>query len=254
MPYDWPKDTDFALWELDVTDRNCPSCGRMMHGGDHRYRRFHTLDGPVELLCRLDRCPDPHCPGHQKTKSPETEVTLALPKWAIGWDVFCWIGHRRCARHMAIPLIQSELRDDYGIKLSENAIDTYIRRYQVMLAARQHDPESLRQHYAATAELILCIDGLQPEKGHETLYVVRELTGKRVWFAEPLLSATADEVRPDPEGQGVGRGTGQAGRPLVIGQARRVRYGGRRGVSRRPPPLLRQPLPPRSGPAGAGRR
>jgi hypothetical protein len=36
---------------------------------------------------------------------------------------------------------------------------------------------------------------LQPEKGHETLYVVRELTQKRVWFAEPLISATADEVR-----------------------------------------------------------
>ena len=64
-----------------------------------------------------------------------------------------------------------------------------------MLAARQQDPESLRRHYAATAEIILSIDGLQPEKGHETLYVVRELTGKRVWFAEPLLSATAAEVR-----------------------------------------------------------
>jgi hypothetical protein len=195
MPYDWPEDTDFAYWELDVTDRNCPSCGRMMHVCDHRYRRFHTLQGPVALLCRLDRCPDPHCPGHQKTKSPETEVTLALPKWAIAWDVFCWIGHRRCSRHMAIPLIRSELLDDYAIQLTETAIDQYIRRYQVMLAARQQDPESLRRHYAATAELILCIDGLQPEKGHETLYVVRELTGKRVWFAEPLLSATAAEVR-----------------------------------------------------------
>src|SRR5262249_25233525 len=36
---------------------------------------------------------------------------------------------------------------------------------------------------------------LQPEKGHETLYVVRELIAKRIWFAEPLLSATEDEVR-----------------------------------------------------------
>jgi hypothetical protein len=195
MPYDWPEDTDFALWELDVLERNCPTCGRMMHVCDHRYRRFHTLQGPVELLCRLDHCPDPDCPGHAKTKSPETEVTLALPKWAIGWDVFCWIGHRRCSRHMAIPLIRSELLDDYGIKLSETAIDQYIRRYQVMLAARQQDPESLRRHNAATVEIILCIDGLQPEKGHETLYVVRELTQKRVWFAEPLLSATAEEVR-----------------------------------------------------------
>jgi hypothetical protein len=64
-----------------------------------------------------------------------------------------------------------------------------------MLAARQQDAESLRRHYESVAEIILCIDGLQPEKGHEALYVVRELTRKRVWFAEPLLSATAGEVR-----------------------------------------------------------
>jgi hypothetical protein len=195
MPYHWPADTDFALWELDVLDRACPACGRMMYVCDHRYRHLHTLDGPVELICKLNHCPDPHCPGHPKTRSPELEITIAPPYWAIGWDVFCWIGHRRCSRHMAIPLIQSELRDDYAITLSEDAIEKYIRRYQAMLAARQQDVESLRRHYESAAEIILCIDGLQPEKGHETLYVVRELTRRRVWFAEPLLSATEDEVR-----------------------------------------------------------
>jgi hypothetical protein len=195
VAYHWPADTDFALWELDVLDRNCPVCARMMHICDHRSRRLHTLDGPVQLICKLNRCPDPTCPGHAKTKSPEVEITIALPQVAIGWDVFCWIGHRRCSRHMAISLIRSELLDDYAIKLSEDALETYIRRYQVMLAARQQDAESLRRHYESSAEIILCIDGLQPEKGHETLYVVRELTQKRVWFAEPLLSATEDEVR-----------------------------------------------------------
>ena len=49
MPYLWPEETDFAPWELDVIDRACPCCGRMMHVCDHRHRRFHTLDGPVEL-------------------------------------------------------------------------------------------------------------------------------------------------------------------------------------------------------------
>lgn len=195
MAYRWPSDTDFALCELDVLDRDCPVCGRMMYICDHRSRRFHTLDGPVQLICKLNHCPDPACPGHAKTKSPELEITLALPQMAIGWDVFCWIGHRRCSRHMAISLIQSELLDDYGIKLSEDAIDQYIRRYQVMLAARQQDAELLRLEYESAAQIILSIDGLQPEKGHETLYVVRELTRKRVWFAEPLISATEDEVR-----------------------------------------------------------
>ena len=91
---------------------------------------------------------------------------------------------------MSIPLIRSELLDDYAIKLSDDAIGKYIRRYQVMLAARQQDPEALRRQYESVDEIVLSIDGLQPEKGHETLYVVRELTQKRVWFAEALISAT----------------------------------------------------------------
>jgi hypothetical protein len=195
MPFKWPADTDFALWELDVIDRACPACGRMMYICDHRYRRLHTLGGPVQLVCKLNHCPDRLCPGHAKTKSPELEVTIAPPSWAIGWDVFCWIGHRRCSRHMSIPHIQSELQDDYAIKLSDDAIAKYIQRYQVMLAARQQDPEALRRQYESIKEIVLSIDGLQPEKGHETLYVVRELTQKRVWFAEALISATADEVQ-----------------------------------------------------------
>jgi hypothetical protein len=195
MPYAWPEDTDFALWELDVVDRDCPTCGRMMHVCDHRFRRLHTLEGPVELLCRLNHCPDPTCPGHSKTKGPELEVTIALPKWAIGWDVLCWIGHRRCSRHWSIPQIQDELHDHYGIRLSADSIARYIHHYQVMLAARQEDPEALRRQYQSVGDLILTIDGIQPEKGYETLYVVRELTQQRIWFAEPLISATADEVR-----------------------------------------------------------
>jgi hypothetical protein len=195
MPCRWPADTDFALLELDVLDRDCPACGLMMYVCDHRFRRFHTLDGPVELICKLNHCPDPNCPGHAKTKSPELEITLALPRWAIGWDVFCWIGQRRFSRHWSIVPIQNELLDAHGIKLSADSIADQIQRYQVMLAARQQDPDSLRRQYESVDKIILTIDGLQPEKGHETLYVVRELTRERVWFAEPLISATDAEVQ-----------------------------------------------------------
>ena len=181
-------------WELDVLDRDCPVCGRRMYICDHRYRHLRRTRARWNWSASFNHCPDPNR-GHTKTKIPGLEATIAPQNWAIGWDVFCWIGHRRCSRHMAIPLIQSELLDDYAIKLSDDAIAKYIQRYQVMLAARQQDPEALRRQYDSVAEIILSIDGLQPEKGHETLYVVRELTQKRVWFAEALISATADEVR-----------------------------------------------------------
>jgi len=88
-----------------------------------------------------------------------------------------------------------ELHDTHRIQLSDDAIETYIGRYQTMLTARQHDPEQLAAAYRDIGSLVLTIDGLQPEKGHETLYVVRELMRKRVWFAEPLLSSATQEVR-----------------------------------------------------------
>jgi hypothetical protein len=109
--------------------------------------------------------------------------------------VLCWLGHRRFARHWSVPQLRAELQDTYHIWLSDDALASYLGRYQTMLAARQQDPERLADDYRDIASLVLTIDGLQPEKGHETLYVVRELRRKRVWFAEPLLSSATEEVR-----------------------------------------------------------
>ena len=79
--------------------------------------------------------------------------------------------------------------------MSDDAIEHYIGLYQTMLAARQQDPAQLAEAYRDIPSLVLTLDGLQPEKGHETLYVVRELMRKRVWFAEPLLSSATPEGR-----------------------------------------------------------
>src|SRR5258706_491148 len=147
MPHHWPEETDFALWELDVVDRDCPSCGRLMYVCDHRHRHFYTLDGPVELVCKLNHCPDPRCPGHTRTKSPEIEPTIALPGWGIAWDVFCWIGHRRFTRHWSVPQIRGELHDRFAIDLTEPGITNYVRRYQAMpvLEADSHAKVQMRR-------------------------------------------------------------------------------------------------------------
>jgi hypothetical protein len=195
MRYRWPVDTAFRRHVLTVEQEACDCCQRPLHVCDHRFHRIFTLEGPVELVCKLAHCPAQACPGHAHTLSPLAETQGTLPWWLIGWDVFCWLGHRRFARHWSVPQLQAELRDSYHIRLSDDAIAGYLRRYQTMVAARHQDAGVLADAYRGIESLILTIDGLQPEKGHETLYVVRELRGKRVWFAEALLSSAAAEVR-----------------------------------------------------------
>jgi hypothetical protein len=195
MAYRWPAGTTFKRIDLDVQDRSCPVCGRDMHVCDHRYHHLWTLQGPTQVVNRLVRCPDASCESRGCTFSPEAELSISMPRWCLGWDVFCWLGHRRFARHWSVPQLRAELKDTHQIRLSDDAIEHSIGLYQTMLAARQQDPAQLAEAYRDIPSLVLTIDGLQPEKGHETLYVVRELMRKRVWFAEPLLSSATPEVR-----------------------------------------------------------
>ncbi len=190
------KDAAWTEVVLEVEDVLCSLCGERMHVKKNRRRCVYTLEKPVCYVLKVVHCPNRRCPNHRRTFGPETELTLAMPWWSIGWDVFCWLGHRRFARHWSVPQLRAELVDSYKIELSEDAIEDYLQRYQCMVAARQQDFALLQEEYAKTREVVLSIDGLQPEKGHETLYVVRELGHERVWFAQPLLSSAAEEVRP----------------------------------------------------------
>lgn len=195
MRYVWPESTQFIQIALTVEQEACALCQRPLHICDHRFHRILSLQGPLELVCKLAHCPDARCAAHHHTLSPLAETQITLPYWLIGWDVFCWLGFRRFSRHWSIPQLRCELLDSYRIRLSDDAISGYLKRYRCMVAARQQDAVQLALAYQDIDRLVLTIDGLQPEKGHETLYVVRELRGKRVWFAEALLSSSADEVR-----------------------------------------------------------
>jgi len=66
--------------------------------------------------------------------------------------------------------------------------------YQTRLAARQQAPVQLAEASRDIPSLVLTSDGVQPAKGHETLYGVRARMRKRGWFAEPWLSSAPPEV------------------------------------------------------------
>jgi hypothetical protein len=193
----WGPEIQFRklVLEPEPDDRRCSHCGEFTHIYEHRDRRLYLLTGATHLVSKIAHCMDKRCPGHQEVIESSAEMSLAPPFWTVGWDVFAWMGHRRFSRSWSVPQIRGELMDSYGITVSPDLIEDYLKRYQAIVAARESAPESLADAYSKVKDLVLTIDGLQPEKGHETLYVVRELRLKRVWFATPLLSSSASEVK-----------------------------------------------------------
>ncbi len=195
MPAQWPKDMEFKEIVVFVEDIRCEACGSELIIRKDRIHRIQSLSGPLKLICKLCCCPNRHCSERRRLINPPSEIPYALPRWRLGWDLVLWMGFRRFKRHWSIPQLQAELGDTYHIQLSKHTMGRYLKKYQLMVAARHQDVRLLHDVYQETSDVILSIDGIQPEKGHETLYVVRELRKQRVWFAEPLLSSSQPEIR-----------------------------------------------------------
>jgi hypothetical protein len=194
MPSKWPLDTIFKEIILSVNEKTCRQCGSDLAICSHREHCIYTLEGAVKLICKQAHCSNKGCSSRSTLINPESELTITMPRFQYDWDLFAWMGFRRFKRHWSVPQIREELLDSYKINLSEDAITSYLGKYQLMVTARHQDLERMRDEYLDSLGVILTIDGLQPEKGHETLYVVREFQHQRIWFAEALLSSSYAEI------------------------------------------------------------
>lgn len=195
MPSKWPSDIIFKEIILSVTEKTCRQCGSDLAICSHREHRIYSLEGALKLFFQQAHCSSKICSSRSTLINPESELTITMPRWRIDWDLFTWIGFRRFKRHWSVPQIHEELLDTYQVNISENTINDYLKKYQIMVAARHQDLERMREEYKECLGVILTIDGLQPEKGHETLYVVRELKRQRIWFAQALISSSYAEIR-----------------------------------------------------------
>lgn len=180
---------------LAVEDRSCPVWGRDMHGCAHRDHHLWTLQGATQVINRLGRGPAPACERRGRTGSPAAALSLRLPRWGLGGEVCCWLGPRRFGRQGSVPPRRLECHAPHRVRWSDEASETDMGRSHTRRTARQHDPAPRAEASRAMGALGLTRDGLQPEKGHATLSVVRELRCQRVGWAAPWLASATQAGR-----------------------------------------------------------
>jgi hypothetical protein len=69
-----------------------------------------------------------------------------------------------------------------------------LERYDELVALTVADIERRRTVFVAQGRVILALDGLQPDVGHEVLWVLREVLSGEVLLARSLLSATEADL------------------------------------------------------------
>jgi hypothetical protein len=91
----------------------------------------------------------------------------------------------------------TEALNERGVQTCERQAQNLYERYQVLLSAslNDHVRKVLAEMTEQNGGIMLSMDGVQPEKGNETLYVLREVFSGTVIAAKNMKSGTAAELQ-----------------------------------------------------------
>jgi hypothetical protein len=156
-------------------------------------RTVSTLAGVLALRLHVRCCQNNDCPLYHRPYRPEEEGRLALPQHEFGLDVVALVGELRYRQHRSVPEIHLDLQAR-GLVVCQRTVTNLLDRYDELLAVRLGDSRRLRELLARQGRVVLALDGLQPDVGHEVLWVLRDCISGEVLLARSLLSSTENDL------------------------------------------------------------
>src|SRR3989475_1565447 len=176
-------------------EHECLECHRTLREAVALSRRtVITLAGVIKLNHAGYRCPDAQCVGHARTYRSVEADALALPHFTYGLDIVLLVGRLRLREHQTVDEIHQEVLrrlELLGVKIARREILYLFEAYATLMRASSEakdDQEWLAQ-VKKNKGIIVSVDGIQPEKGNETVYLVRDALTGRVLAAENVTSS-----------------------------------------------------------------
>src|SRR5258708_8056847 len=180
---------------LSLLQITCGACGSQMRMGHHSHRTVTTLQGVTRLTLKVYRCRNTACLRFHQPTRPEEEGGWALPHGEFVLDVIALVGTLRYHQQRSIPQIHEELLRR-GLQVAQRTVTDQLYRYEELLALHLADEKRLRERLKDQKQVILALDGLQPDVGHEVLWVIRDCCSGEVLLARSLLGATENDLAP----------------------------------------------------------
>jgi hypothetical protein len=184
-----------ATHEMTLTplQERCEECDQLLWVANHGHRTVARLDGLWKLTIVVRQCIEPNCPRFHTRYRPEEEGRWALPHGEFGLEVIALIGQWRFREHRSVPEMHQALLAR-GMSIAQRSVTYLMQRYEELVALRVTDQERVKARLQKQGRVILAIDGLQPDVGHEVLWVVRDCLSEEILLARPLLSSTQGDL------------------------------------------------------------
>ena len=178
---------------LECVRQSCPSCAQPMWNKYDNYRTVRTLNGVVRLRLKVRRCQNRECQRFHKIYRPELEGKWALPQHEFGLDVLALAGALRYQDHRSVPQIHQQLQQR-GLCISQRSVSNVLERYEELVSVSLNNAQRLKAIMGQQQQVIIALDGMQPDVGHEVLWVIRDCLSGEILLARTLLSASSEDL------------------------------------------------------------
>jgi hypothetical protein len=184
-----------ATQEITLTplNKHGEDCGQPLSVANHGHRTVTTLAGMWKGTLVIRQCIQPNGPRFHQPHRPEEEGRWALPHGEFGLDIIALIGTWRFREHRRVPEMHQALQAR-GISIGERRVTHLMHRYEELVALRVADQERLKALLQKQGHVILALDGLQPDVGHEVLWIIRDCLSEEILLARSLLRSTQGDI------------------------------------------------------------
>src|SRR5436305_1474480 len=178
---------------LRPSQQTCESGGGALWVAHHKRRTVTTSQGVYDLRLVVHQCQNKGCQKYYKRYRPDEEGSWPLPHATLGLDVIALVGRLRFREHRSRKEIHRELLQ-HGVQIAERTVAHLIERYEELVTIHVTDRERIQEILNKQGKAILAIDGLQPDAGHEVLWVIGEVISHEILLARSLLSSAAKDL------------------------------------------------------------
>ena len=163
-------------------------------------RMIITLKQVMRVVHCGYRCPQEACAGRTVLYRSAQADALALSGFTFGLDIVFEVGHLRMSEHKTVDEIHRSLSQQLAPldqTISRREILFLFEAYAALLRAGtevNHD-EAWKEQVRKNKGILLSIDGIQPDNGNETIYLMRDVLTERILHAENVTESTKERLK-----------------------------------------------------------
>lgn len=173
----------------------CPHCNQPLKKSHIAWKKYlFTLKETYHVTSYTYHCTNKTCPKPKEIyRSAEAEM-LSLKFYQFSLDVIAKVGYLYYSEHQTIDEITQTLKQHFKLQISRSEINLLYQAYLALIKADRKQDTAHLDKIRANGGITLALDGVQPEKGNETLWILKDHQTGETLLARNLQSADKDSI------------------------------------------------------------